>query len=70
VLFSSDLDLRPAAELINREGPPDRIRTASWHSDRPGGKRAMPRDRLRGSVANIAMTRDALDASLRCVVCS
>jgi hypothetical protein len=66
VLFSADLDLRPAPELINRSGGrPDRVRTASWHSSTAGGMKAMPSDPLRGKCTNIAMTRDALDASLR-----
>jgi hypothetical protein len=64
VLFSSDMDLRPATEIIGRYSRPGSVKTASWHE--PGHHElAMPRDSEHKACENIQMPRTVLDASLR-----
>jgi hypothetical protein len=64
VLFSSDLDLRPATEVIGREGPPSAIKTVSWYVD-DLYMHAMPRDAEHGACDNVRLDRAVLEACLR-----
>jgi hypothetical protein len=64
ILFSADLDLRPAVELLVRELPADHSRTASWRV--PGAfEMCMPTDGLHRGPANVALDESVLTAALR-----